>query len=298
MRTMRHVCVYSLKRNSFTDFIATMYQNLRADFVTVPPLACMAHKCVTTGTDVAVNNFRGISALCMDNQGSDLYNNIILYHISLCRRSSAINSATTTTTATSNYCCAVRCDAHISKQFLHTNAISKYLSSGRENIKYIYSFAHVIYADYLNFLYANLWHITVELRIMLFLLFTFPLARLASSFCHLFRRMLAACLHDSLLVSLSFIQFFHIILLSFASNIVIAFNTRRKKTLTHTHNFGKHPFSVNGISPRVDKYVRKPKNEMASESSKTLLIHTTRTKRRELQKKTIIIIQCSHRQND
>lgn len=46
---------------------------------------------------------------------------------------------------------------------------------GRENIKYIYSFAHVIYADYLNFLFANLWHITPELRIMLFSLFSYPL---------------------------------------------------------------------------------------------------------------------------
>lgn len=47
--------------------------------------------------------------------------------------------------------------------------------AARENIKYIYSFAHVIYADYLNFLCANLWHITPELRIMLFSLFSFPL---------------------------------------------------------------------------------------------------------------------------
>lgn len=95
-----------------------------------------------------------------DNQGSDLYNDIFLYHITLCRSS------------VRGFSFAID-PMGFRAQWAHHHQ-SKY-SSGRENIKYIYSFAHVIYADYLNFLYANLWHITQELRIMFVLLFSFPL---------------------------------------------------------------------------------------------------------------------------
>lgn len=78
----------------------------------------------------------------------------------------------------------------------------------RENIKYIYSFAHVIYADYLNFLCANLWHITLELRIMLFLLFTFPLRALLASR-HIFFIYFQDCLPDCMHATVTGFPFHH-----------------------------------------------------------------------------------------
>lgn len=105
-----------------------------------------------------------------DNQGSDLYNNIFLYHSSLCIAPALLFPLF--------LCVCVRVYFLLSMfcWFRHAKDTSQtFQFGGRENIKYIYSFAHVIYADYLNFLFANLWHITPELRIMLFSLFSYPL---------------------------------------------------------------------------------------------------------------------------
>lgn len=107
-----------------------------------------------------------------DNQGSDLYNNIFLYHSSLCIAPALLFPLSLCVFV----CVRVYFLLYMFCWFRHAKDTSQIFQfGGRENIKYIYSFAHVIYADYLNFLFANLWHITPELRIMLFSLFSYPL---------------------------------------------------------------------------------------------------------------------------
>ena len=160
------VCVYvyffhSLRRNSFIDVIARLH-SICNNIHTVEwvhnsaPSASMAQIC-NDGSggdvdDIGVNNSQGIYSLSMyDNQGSDLYNNIILYHISLCRRSSTFNSGSNDDSIIIiiYYRCAY---AYNSKQFLCAHslthivgrAISKYLYLVAEERKYLSTFIHLL----------------------------------------------------------------------------------------------------------------------------------------------------------